>query len=128
MTIGVNADCHPYEYIDNSGKITGIDVEIAREIANRMGLKAEFVNMEFNNLLASLVDGRVDCLIGMDYEPLRLTYANASNPVYTMDLGDGMTFVSIMYITKTNTDLQTVINNTIRELQEDGTIAAILGN
>lgn len=128
LTVGVCADLHPYEYIDASGKITGIDVEIAREIANRMGLKVEFINMEFDNLLNSLVEGKVDCLIGMDYEPLRLEYANASNPVYTEDLGDGMTFVSIMYITKTNTDLQTAINSTIREMQEDGTIAAILGN
>ena len=95
---------------------------------NRMGLDAEFINMEFENLLGALIDGKVDCLIGMDYEPLRLKYANASNPMYTEDLGDGMTFVSVMYITKTNTDLQTAINNTIRKMQEDGTISTIIGN
>ena len=128
LTIGVSADCHPYEYIDNSGNITGIEVEIAREVANRLGLKAEFVNMEFENLLSSLIDEKVDCVIGMAYEPLRLEYVNASNPMFTEDLGDGLTFVSVMYITKTNTDLQSAVNNTIREMQEDGTIAAILGN
>lgn len=128
LTVGVCADLYPYEYIDNSGKITGIEVEIAREVAHRMGLDAEFINMEFENLLGALIDGKVDCLIGMDYEPLRLKYANASNPMYTEDLGDGMTFVSVMYITKTNTDLQTAINNTIRKMQEDGTISTIIGN
>lgn len=128
LTVGVCADLYPYEYIDSSGEITGIEVEITREVARRMGLNAEFVNMEFENLLSALVDEKVDCLIGMDYEPLRLEYANASNPMFTEDIGDGMTFVSVMYITKTNTDLQTAINNTIREMQEDGTISAIIGN
>ena len=126
LMVGVCADLYPYEYVDDSGNIVGIDVEITREIASRMGLKAEFINMEFENLLNSLVEGKVDCLIGMDYEPLRLEYANASNPVYTEDLGEGITFVSIMYITKTNVDLQTAINSTIREIQEDGTVSAIL--
>ena len=128
LTIGVSADCHPYEYIDNSGIITGIEVEIAREVAKRLGLNAEFVNMEFEHLLNSIVERKVDCVIGMDYEPLRLEWVNASNPMFTEDLGDGLTFVSVMYITKSNTTLQSAINDTIRKMQEDGTIAAILGN
>lgn len=128
LVVGVSADCYPYEYIDNSGNTAGIEVEIACEIANRLGLKVEFVNMEFSNLLTSLIDRNVDCLIGMDYEPLRLEYAYASNPMFTEDLGDGMAFVSVMYISKSNADLQAAINNAIREMQEDGTMAAIVGN
>ena len=127
LTVGVCADLYPYEYIDNSGKITGIEVEITRECAERMGLKVEFINMEFENLLSSLIEGKVDCLIGMDYEPLRLEYANASNPMFTEDLGDGLTFVSVMYITKSNTELQTAINSTIQKMQQDDTIKTILG-
>ena len=128
LTVGVCADLHPYEYIDDAGKITGIDVEITRDIADRIGLKAEFVNMTFENLFSALIDGKIDCVIGASYEPLRLEYANASNPVYTEDLGDGLTFVSVIYITKSNIDLQTKINNAIQEMQGDSTIAEILGN
>lgn len=128
LTVGVSADFPPYEYIDDSGNYEGIEVEIISQVANRLNQEVVFVNMEFSNLLNSLIDEEVDCIIGLDYEPLRLEYANASNPVFIDDLGDGVTYTSVIYITKSNFELQTEINNTIRELQENGIIDDIINN
>src|SRR5947207_11425703 len=40
LTVGSDAGNPPMEYIDAGGKPVGIDVDVAEEIANRMGLEA----------------------------------------------------------------------------------------
>ena len=128
LTVGVSADYYPYEYIDDSGNIVGIEIEIAREIANRLDLQVEFVNIEFSDLLATLADGQVDCIFSMmEHTPERSQVACASLPLFTEDSGDGYAFMPVAYITETNSDLQSAINGAILEMQNDGTMAAIVG-
>lgn len=54
----------PFNYVDENGNPTGIDVELAREAGRRMGYKVEFdqINWEEKNVL--LERGSVDCLWG----------------------------------------------------------------
>lgn len=61
----VGSDVYPpFNYIDENGRPTGIDVELAKEACRRMGYKVEFdtINWEDKNRL--LETGEVDCLWG----------------------------------------------------------------
>lgn len=45
---------------EGSNKLTGYDVEVAREIAKRLGLKAQFKEMDFDAMLPSIKSGKID--------------------------------------------------------------------
>jgi polar amino acid transport system substrate-binding protein len=53
----------PQESFDDSGNPQGSDVDIANEIANRLGLKLEVVNSVFSTILEALTGGRCDIII-----------------------------------------------------------------
>ena len=47
-TITVGSDTYPpYVYMDNNGDITGLDVDIAEEAFRRMGYRAEFTTIDW---------------------------------------------------------------------------------
>lgn len=54
----------PYNFSDKNGNPAGIDVEIASEAFLRMGYKAQFKNIVWNEKDEMLADGKVDCLWG----------------------------------------------------------------
>ncbi|RGO26184.1 amino acid ABC transporter substrate-binding protein [Dorea sp. OM02-2LB] len=54
----------PYIYLDEEGKFSGIDVELATEAFHRMGYEPEFQEILWENKKDALTDGTVDCLWG----------------------------------------------------------------
>ncbi|WP_377891472.1 transporter substrate-binding domain-containing protein [Alkalihalobacillus sp. R86527] len=60
LLIGTEATYPPFSYRDDSNEITGYDVEVAREVAQRIGMKAEFKAIEWKGLLSSLETERID--------------------------------------------------------------------
>ena len=65
LTMGTNATFPPYEYKDGDD-IVGIDAEIAQAMADKLGLKLEIVDMDFDSLIASIQSGKIDMsLAGM---------------------------------------------------------------
>lgn len=55
-------DYTPFNYMDMNGKITGIDVELAREAFDRMGYQAEFQFIDWEEKKQLLKDGSIDCV------------------------------------------------------------------
>jgi polar amino acid transport system substrate-binding protein len=53
----------PQEFFDENGNPTGLDVEIGSEIANRMGLKVQFINSVFDTIIAAVTSGKCDIII-----------------------------------------------------------------
>ena len=53
----------PFNYKDDKGQLTGFDVEIARAIAAKMGLKPEFTTTEWSGILAGLQAGKYDVIV-----------------------------------------------------------------
>ncbi len=54
----------PMEYTDaGSDELKGFDMDLARAIGDRLGLKVEFTNVEFPQLLPQIATGRSDMLI-----------------------------------------------------------------
>ncbi len=61
--IGTEGAYAPFSYHDPSGKLTGFDVEIGREIALRMKVKPEFVESKWDGLISGLDAGRFDAVM-----------------------------------------------------------------
>ncbi|EEA00809.1 extracellular solute-binding protein family 3 [Burkholderia sp. H160] len=61
--VGTEGTYAPFTYHDESGKLTGFDVEIATEIAKRIGVKPEFVEGKWDGLIAGLDVNRYDAVI-----------------------------------------------------------------
>lgn len=53
----------PWTYHDKDGKLTGFDVAIGERIAQKIGVKAQFVEGKWDGLLAGLDAGRYDLMI-----------------------------------------------------------------
>ena len=65
LTMATNATFPPYEYYEGND-IVGIDAEIAQAIADKMGLKLEIQDMEFNSIITAVQSGKADLgLAGM---------------------------------------------------------------
>jgi polar amino acid transport system substrate-binding protein len=62
LRIGLNADYPPFEYMQDQ-VLTGLDVEMAHKLSKSLGYEIEFVKMEFDELLPSLLDERIDLAI-----------------------------------------------------------------
>ncbi|CAM2923653.1 amino acid ABC transporter substrate-binding protein [Paenibacillus sediminis] len=60
--IGTEGTYPPFTYHDESGKLTGFDVEIAEEIAKRLGVKPDFVETKWDGMLAGLDAKRFDAV------------------------------------------------------------------
>ena len=72
LTMATNAEFPPYEFIENN-QVTGIDVEIAAAIAEKLGLELKIENMEFDSIISAVKGGKADVgVAGMTITPERL--------------------------------------------------------
>ncbi len=87
IKFGTNAEFPPFEYVTANGVIgefDGIDIAIAKQIAEENGMTAEIENMEFDSLLLALENGQVDAVIaGMTITEEKKDAVDFSTPYYT---------------------------------------------
>lgn len=87
LTFGTNAEFPPFEFVASNGVIDqydGIDMAIAKQIAEKNGMTAAIENMEFDSLLVALQNGQIDAAIaGMTVTDERKEEADFSIPYYT---------------------------------------------
>lgn len=60
ITVGTEGTYAPFTYHDKDGKLTGYDVEVTRAVANKLGIKVEFKETQWDAMLAGLKGGRFD--------------------------------------------------------------------
>jgi cystine transport system substrate-binding protein len=63
LRVGTEGTYAPFTFHDESGALVGFDVEIAQEIAKRIGVKAEFVEGPWDGLIAGIDANRYDVVI-----------------------------------------------------------------
>ena len=83
LTIGAEGNWIPYVYYEEGTKeLTGFEVEIAKEIASRLGVEAEFnISNKWDGVIAGLDASRYDTVIcGASPNPDRLDKYNMSIP------------------------------------------------
>lgn len=59
LIVGTEAGFAPYEYMEGD-KVVGIDMDIAKAIADELGMELEIKNMEFDGALMAVQQGKVD--------------------------------------------------------------------
>lgn len=57
---GTNAEFPPFESKDASGKVVGVDADIAKAIADSLGVTLKVEDMAFDSLPAALASGKID--------------------------------------------------------------------
>ena len=62
LTMSVNPTLPPVQYVDQTGALKGMRVELGEEIAKRLCLKAEYVRIEFSAMIPGLQAGRWDMI------------------------------------------------------------------
>ena len=62
IRIGTEGTYAPYTFHDKSGKLTGFDVEIAEEVAKRLGVQPEFIETKWDGMFAGLDAKRFDMI------------------------------------------------------------------
>lgn len=72
LTVGSDVSYPPQEYMDASNNPVGFDIDIADEIASRLGLQPKIINFNFNDIIPALNAGQFDIVISaMNITPQR---------------------------------------------------------
>ncbi|MGC9031412.1 MAG: basic amino acid ABC transporter substrate-binding protein [Minisyncoccia bacterium] len=83
IVFGTEASYPPMENIDENGNFVGIDIEIAKEIAKDLGVKAEFKNIPFDTIFDKVNNGEVDAAISaITITPERIEKLLFSDPYF----------------------------------------------
>ena len=62
LRLGTAAVTEPFSFVDGTQKVVGFDIELARYVAQKRGMKLEIVNMEFGAMIPALISGKVDMI------------------------------------------------------------------
>ena len=83
IVFGTDATFPPFSALDVEGAYFGFDIDLARAIAKRLGLRAQFELTSYDALIGSLVVGRSDVVISAFVEqPQRLHEAHFTQPYF----------------------------------------------
>lgn len=83
LTMATNAYFPPYEYYE-SEKVVGIDADIAKAIADKLGLELKIEDMEFDSIITAVQTGKADMgLAGMTVDEKRKKSVNFSDSYAT---------------------------------------------
>lgn len=63
IRIGTEGTYAPFTFHDSNGKLTGFDVDIAKKVAKRIGVKTEFVETKWDGMIAGLDSNRFDIVV-----------------------------------------------------------------
>ncbi|GHV24303.1 amino acid ABC transporter substrate-binding protein [Spirochaetia bacterium] len=82
LTVGMEIGYPPMEYYDADGKTPiGFDVQMAKAVAEKMGLKVEFVDTAWDGIFAGVDTGKYDCIMSsVTINSARIAAHNFSKP------------------------------------------------
>jgi len=83
LRVGLDPTYPPFGYYDEADEIVGYDVDLARALAGRLGLRVELVPVHFDGLYDALAAGRADVLISaLPFDPRRTKDVLYSPPYF----------------------------------------------
>jgi len=86
IKVGTSADYPPFESVDANGNKVGFDIDLMTEIAKRLGIRLEWVDMSFDSLIAAVQEGKIDASISaFNYTEERDQTIDYSAPYYTSE-------------------------------------------
>ena len=116
LTIGTSPDFPPFENLENN-EYVGLDMDLAKAVADKMGLELEIKNLQFDAIVPAVAaGGQVDLGIsGITIEPEREEQVNFSDPYYIDDLA--------VVVMKSNGDV--TADNYTDTLNQSGIVIAV---
>ncbi|MHB0886910.1 MAG: transporter substrate-binding domain-containing protein [Bacillota bacterium] len=63
LRVGIEGTYPPFNFVNDQKQYDGFDVDIANEVAKRLGVKAEFVGVEWKGIIAGLLADKYDIVI-----------------------------------------------------------------
>ena len=63
LVVGMEIGYYPFEYVDSKGNFVGFDVELAKLIADYLGVDIAIKDVEWSNLIPALNAGKIDVII-----------------------------------------------------------------
>lgn len=83
LTFAMTGQYPPFNYVADNGEIIGFDVDIANEIASRLGVEAKPITTDWDGILTGLMGGNFDVIIGsMAVTEERAQQVNFTRPYY----------------------------------------------
>jgi polar amino acid transport system substrate-binding protein len=83
IVVGVKADYKPWGYRDESGAIVGMEVDMAQDVADTLGVELETVAVQSSNRMQFLEQGKIDLMIAtMSDRPDRRQIVGIVQPNY----------------------------------------------
>ncbi len=64
LRIAMSGQYPPFGFVNEQNEVVGFDVEIGSEIAKRMGLRPEIVTTAWDGIIAGLLAGKFDAIVG----------------------------------------------------------------
>lgn len=63
VVIGVKADYKPWGFRDENGNLVGMEIDMANDVAAKMGVEVELVPVQSSNRMQFLEQGKIDMMI-----------------------------------------------------------------
>jgi len=83
LVVGTKADYRPFGFLDPTGKIVGLEADLAADIAKRLGVKLELIPVVASNRIQFLQQGKIDLMIAtMSDTPDRRKIIDIIEPNY----------------------------------------------
>jgi len=83
LVVGVKADYKPFGFTDPSGKIVGLEIDLANDVGKRLGVPVELVPVIAANRMEFVKQGKTDLMIAtMAYKPDRAEVIGIPQPFY----------------------------------------------
>lgn len=100
LRVALSGAYPPFSFTNEQNEVVGFDVSIGSEIARRMGVEPEIVTTAWDGIIAGLVTGRYDTIVGsMSITPERQEVVDFVGPYYSAGrsvfVGEGSDFETL---------------------------------
>lgn len=104
MTCAMSGAFPPFSFVNDKNNVVGFDVDICKELAKELGVEAKIVTTAWDGIIAGLITGRYDTIIGsMTITKERQKAIDFAGPYYRSGIG---VFVANNAPAKSLTDLK----------------------
>jgi L-cystine transport system substrate-binding protein len=81
LRIGIEGTYPPFDSLDAKGQLVGYDVDVAKAVAAKLGVKPEFITTEWSGIIAGLQAGKFDVIVNqVGITPARQQVLDFSRP------------------------------------------------
>ncbi len=86
--VGTSPDYPPWEYMDKNNQYAGFDMDLARMIAEKLGVKLEVRDHSFDALVTAVKEKKIDAAIAcMNADPKRAEEVDFTDPYWYIKSG-----------------------------------------